>query len=130
MVDAEDGFGDDAEIDYEQEIVDGHDGARQRILHGCQERVSGAFGDGGEGGLKRRSGHGGNGAAEKLDGGCFAESAGFALKSHAHGLAIGRAHSRRYLAIRGAKRKAKFRSGEEKTCRNAWSAARPHSRTK
>src|SRR5207245_6491972 len=77
---------------FHQQIEHTHDRARQRILHRCEERVSRALSDGREGGLKRRPWHRGNGAAEKLDGGFFAERAGFALKSHAHGLAIGCAH--------------------------------------
>src|SRR5205807_9980586 len=75
-----------------KQIEPAHHGAGQRILHGRQERIRGAFGDSREGGFKGRSGHGRNCASEKLDSGGFAERAGFALESHAHGLAIGCAH--------------------------------------
>ncbi len=76
-------FGDNREPALQQQVEYADDGASQGILDGREERVRGAFGDGAEGGVKGGARHGGDGAAEELNGGGFAESARFALKGHA-----------------------------------------------
>src|SRR5467141_4359101 len=114
MFDGQNCFRDNAESAFEQEIVDADYRPCEGAFHGSQKGVGGAVGNGREGSLKRRAGHGGNSAAEKLDGGGFAESAGFALKGHAHGLAIGRAHRQALSCNKERKTKSKdsLRGGE------------------
>src|SRR6266704_2860807 len=53
VLDGEDGFGDDAEIAFEQKIVNAHDGASERIFYRSQKSVGSAFRDGAERGIKR-----------------------------------------------------------------------------
>ncbi len=92
VLDGEDGFGDDAEIAFEQKIVNAHDGASERIFDRNEQCVGGTFFDGAESCVKRSARHCCDGIAEKLNCRRFAEGAGFALESHAHGPAIGCAH--------------------------------------
>ena len=107
VFDGENGFRDDAEIAFEQEIVNAHDRAGERIFHGNQKSVGGAFGDSAEGGIERCTWNSGDAFAQKLDGGGLAEGAEFALECHANRLSIEYGHSTRYLAIGAAKHEAK-----------------------
>src|SRR4029077_8860356 len=84
MFDGMDNFRDDAEITFEEEIVNADDRAGERIFHGGKQRVSSAVPDRAEGGIKRRTGYGGNSAAEKLNGRGFAKGAGLTLEGHAY----------------------------------------------
>lgn len=84
MFNGENGFRDDGEITGEKEIVDADDGTREGIFDWGEERVSGAFFDGAEGGIKRGAGNGSDGGAEELESGFFAECAGLALEGDAH----------------------------------------------
>jgi len=84
VLDGEDGFGGDGESAFEKEIVDADDGSGEGVFYGGEERVGGAFVDGAEGGVKSGARNGGDGFAEKLDGGGFAEGAGLALEGDAH----------------------------------------------
>src|SRR5216684_3815643 len=107
VFDREDGFRDDGEPALEEKVVDAHDRTGQRVFDGREKCVGGALIDGAEGSVKRGAGHSRNGIAEKLNGGSLAESAGFALKSHAHGLAIGCAHRQALSCNKGRKTKSK-----------------------
>src|SRR5258708_27693553 len=107
VFDGEDGFRDDGEPALEEKVVDAHDRTSQRVFDGREKCVGGALIDGAEGSVKRGAGHGGNGVAEKLDCGGFAESAGFPLKGHAHGFAIGCAHRQALSCNKGRKTKSK-----------------------
>src|SRR5260370_35193171 len=107
VFDGKDSCLDDGQGALKEQCVNPHDRASQRVFDRGEKRVGGAFSDGREGGLKRRAGHGGNSAAEKLDGGGFAESAGFALKSHAYGLAVGCAHRKALSCHKGRQPKSK-----------------------
>ena len=88
VLDEKDGFRDDGEPALQQEVVDAHDGAGEGVFHGSKQGVGGAFADSLEGGIKRDAGHGGDGAAEQLNRGSFAEGSGLTLKGDAHGLPI------------------------------------------
>jgi hypothetical protein len=67
-----------------------------------------------KGSVKRSAGHGRNRAAEKLNGGRFAESAGFALKGYARGLAIGCAHKLALSCNKGRKTRSGVSSTSKK----------------
>ena len=84
MLDGEDSFGGDGEVALEEKIVDTNDRAGERIFHGGEEGVGEAVCDGAEGGVKGGARDSGDGGAEELDGGFFAEGAGFALEGDAH----------------------------------------------
>src|SRR3979490_1330753 len=126
VFDGKDSFLDDGQAALEEQVVNPHDRASQGVFDRGEKRVGGAFSDGREGGLKRRAGHGGNSAAEKLDGGGFAESAGFALKSHAYGLAVGCAHRQALSCNKGRKTKSNDWLRQDQPCRNASGAAMLH----
>ena len=81
----ENGFGDHGEIAFEKQVVDANDGTGERVFHWSEENVRCAIRDGGEGGIEGRARNSRDGIAEKLDGGGFAEGAGFALESDACG---------------------------------------------
>jgi hypothetical protein len=114
MLNGKDGFLDHGQAALEEQVVNPHDRSGQRVFDRGEKRVGGAFGYGREGGLKRRAGHGGNSATEKLDGGGFAESPVFALESNAYGLAVGCAHRQALSCNKGRKTKSKdsFRAGK------------------
>jgi hypothetical protein len=84
MLDGKDGFGGDGEGAFKEEIVDADDRAGEGVLNGSQESVGEAIGDGAEGGVEGRARDRGDGFAEELDGGLFAEGAGFALEGDAN----------------------------------------------
>ena len=84
MFDGEDGFGSDGEGAFQEEIVDADDRAGKRVFDRSQESVGEAVADGAESGAERGARDGGDGFAEELDGGFFAEGAGLALKGNAH----------------------------------------------
>lgn len=84
MLDGENGFGGDREGTLEEEVVDADDGAREGVLDGGEESVGKTVANGAEGGVERGARNGGDAFAEKLDGGFFAEGAGFTLKGNAH----------------------------------------------
>src|ERR1700716_2868393 len=119
VCDGKDGLRDDGEAAPEEKIVDAHDRASQRVLDGREKGVGGVLIDGAESSVKRGARHGGNGAAEKLDGSGSAESARFALKGHAHSLAIGCAHRQALSCNKGRKTKSKDSPRAERICRNA-----------
>jgi hypothetical protein len=83
MLDGEDGFGDDGEGTFEEEIVDADDWTRERVFDGGKESIGEAIADGAEGGVEGGARDRGDGFAEELDGGFFAEGAGLALKGDA-----------------------------------------------
>ncbi len=83
MLDGEDGFGSDGERAFQKEIVDADDGAGECVFDGGEESVGAAFADGAENGVEGGAGDGGDGFAEELDGGFFAEGAGLALEGDA-----------------------------------------------
>ncbi len=58
------GFRDNRQPAFHQQIEHVHYGACQGIFHGGQKRVSGTFCDGREGGFKRATWHGPDGIAE------------------------------------------------------------------
>jgi len=106
MFNGQDGFRDDAEIAIEQEIVNPHDGAGERVFHGNQKSIGGAIRDGPESRVKRGTGNSRDPVSEQLDGGGFTESAGFALKRDARGLAIGGAHGLALSCMKDRKTKS------------------------
>ena len=85
----ENGLRDHGEIAFEKHVVDANDGAGERVFHGSKENVRCAIRDGGEGGIESWARNSRDGIAEKLDGGGFAEGAGFALESYTGGLKRG-----------------------------------------
>ena len=84
VLDGEDGFGGDGERTFEHEIVDADDGAGEGVLDGDEECIGGVVADGAEDGVEGGTRDGGDGFAEELDGGGFAEGAGLALKGYTH----------------------------------------------
>ena len=82
-LDGENCFGGDGEAIFEHEVVDADDRAGERIFDGDEERVGGVFRDGAKDGVERGARDGSDFGAEELDGGGFAEGAGFALKGDA-----------------------------------------------
>ena len=82
----ENGFRDHGEIAFEKQVIDADDGTGERVFHWSEENVRCAIRDGGEGGIESGARNSRDGIAEKLDGGSFAEGAGFALKSYTGGL--------------------------------------------
>jgi len=83
MLDVQNGFGDHGEIAFKEQVVNADNGACERVFHGSEENVGGAFCNGGEGGIEGGARNGGDGFAEKLNGGGFAEGAAFALEGNA-----------------------------------------------
>ena len=90
MLDVQNGFRDHRQITFEKQIVNADDGAGERVFDGGEKSVRCAFGDSREGRIKRRAGEGGNGFAQELNRGGFAESAGFALECDPSGTKLGR----------------------------------------
>ena len=85
----ENGFGDHGEIALEEQVIDADDGTGKRVFHWSEENVRSAIRDGGEGGIEGGARNSRDGIAEKLDGGGFAEGAGFALESYTGGFKRG-----------------------------------------
>src|SRR5260221_9393383 len=85
MLNVENRFRDHREIAFEKQVIDANDGAGERVFHGSKENIRCAIRDGGEGGIESWARNSGDGIAEKLDGGGFAEGAGFALESYTGG---------------------------------------------
>lgn len=83
MLNVKDGFRDHAEVAFEEKIVNADDGACECVFDRSEKGVCGAFGNGLEGGIKGGARNGSDGVAEELNGGGFAERAGFALKGDA-----------------------------------------------
>jgi hypothetical protein len=92
VFDRQNGFRDDGEGAFEEEIVDADDWAGEGVFDGSQESVGEAVTDGAKSGVKGGTRHGRNFFAEELDGRFFAESAGLALKRDAHFVSVCRSH--------------------------------------
>jgi hypothetical protein len=80
MLNGKYGFGGDGEGAFEEEIVDADDWTGEGVFYGSEESVGEPFGDGAEGGVEGGARDRGDGFAEELDGGFFAEGAGLSLK--------------------------------------------------
>src|SRR5260370_8312768 len=107
MFDRQDGFRDDAEITFEQEIVNAHDRASEGVFHRGQKSVRSAVRNGPESGIKGGTCNCSDPVAEKLDGSLLAERAGFALEGHTRGLAVGSAHRQALSCNKGRQTKSK-----------------------
>lgn len=88
VFDVENGFRDHGEIAFEEQVVDTDDGAGERVFYWSEQDVRCAIRDGGEGRIKGRARNSGDGIAEKLNGGGFAERAAFALERDAGGFKL------------------------------------------
>jgi hypothetical protein len=108
MFDRKDGFRDDGERTFEQQVVNTHHRASERVFHGNEKGIGRAFGNGPERGIKRGTRDCGNRFAEKLNGGGFAEGAGLALKGYARGFVSRWIHRQALSCNKGRK----TRSGE------------------
>ena len=85
-LDGENCLGGDGEAIFEHEVVDADDRAGERIFDWDEERVGGVFRNGAEDGVERCARNRDDFGAEELDGGGFAEGAGFALEGDAQWL--------------------------------------------
>ena len=86
QLDGKNCFGGDGELIFKHEVVDADDRAGERIFDWDEERVGGVFRNGAEDGVERGARNRGDFGAEELDGGGFAEGAGFALEGDAQWL--------------------------------------------
>jgi hypothetical protein len=84
VFDWKDGFGGDGEGAFEEEIVDADDRASERVFDWGKESVGEPVADGTEGSVEGGARDRGDGLAEELDSGFFAEGTGLALESYAH----------------------------------------------
>src|SRR5438128_6317605 len=80
VFDVENGFRDHGEIAFKKQVINADDGASERIFNGSEQRAGSAFRNSGKGGIERGARDSSDGFAEKLNGGGFAEGAGFALE--------------------------------------------------
>jgi hypothetical protein len=84
VLDGENGLRSDGEGALQEQVVDTHDWPREGVFYWSEKSVSEAVADGAEGGVEGGTGDGGDGFAEELDSGFFAEGARLALESYAH----------------------------------------------
>jgi len=84
VLDGENGFRSNSEGAFEEEIVDADNGTGEGVFYGGEESIGEAVADGAKSSVEGGTGDGGDGFAEELDGGFFAERAGLALESYAH----------------------------------------------
>ena len=84
VLDGKDGFGSDGEGAFEEKIVNADDGSGEGVFYGREESVGEAVADSAEGSVEGGARDGGDGFAEELDSGFFAEGAGLALKGYTH----------------------------------------------
>ncbi len=78
----------DGQLALQQQIVDAYHGTGERILHGNQEGIGGAIGNGAKRRFKRGSRHGDNVLPKQLHGRSFAEGSGLPLEGHTHFLRL------------------------------------------
>ena len=83
VFDGQNGFRDDGQIAFEEQVVNANDRTSESIFHGSKQRICYPIGDRAKSGVESGTRNRGDSIAEQLNGGLFAESAGFALKSHA-----------------------------------------------
>jgi hypothetical protein len=107
MLDVKDDFRDHGKAAVEKKVVDANDGAGESVFDRGDKRVNGAFVDRAEGEVERCLRDGGDALAEKLDGGCFAESAGLTLKGNPHSVMVRCGH-RLALSCNKGSQKAKY----------------------
>jgi hypothetical protein len=105
-LDGQNRFGDNRKPAFEQQIEHPDDGTSQGILNRGEQRIGRTLGDGAESSVKRRAWHGGDGAAQKLNGGSFTEGARFALKGYAQVLRIEWIHRQALSCNKGSKTKS------------------------
>src|ERR1700686_1270757 len=83
MFDGQNGLSDNLQGGFQKQIEDANYRSSQAVFDGDKQRVRSAIFYGRKCGIESRPRNGGDGVTKELIGGCFAESAGLALKCYA-----------------------------------------------